>query len=57
MKRKTKGPQRIVISEEKGKMKAKSVPISFEEWCRDMEEETKGMRVDEETGDIIEPDL
>jgi len=57
MKRKAKRPQRIVISEEKGKLKAKSVPISFEEWCRDMEEETKGMRVDEETGDIIEPDL
>ena len=37
---KTKLPfQRIVIDEEKGKMKAKSVPISFEQWCKDMDQE------------------
>jgi len=29
--------QRIVIGEEKGKLKAKSVSISFEQWARDME--------------------
>ena len=56
MKQKPKGPQRIIITEENGKLKAKSVSISFEEWCKDMEAETKGMRVDPETGDLIEPD-
>jgi hypothetical protein len=57
MKPKAKLPfQRIVISEEKGKLKAKSVPISFEQWCKDMDEETRGMRIDPETGEPIEPD-
>jgi len=56
MKPKSKGPQRIIITEEKGKLKSKSVPMSFAEWCKDMDEETKGMRVDPETGDLIEPD-